>query len=130
VHAPPMLCGKLTEVKEACIAAELSALKHERAVAVALAEAEVLEAAAETECREGSRSHHDTAHVAIQRTRDYVEHHSQLHLSDAEPPVLQPYTASLSSTINPNAQSDIKDHVLGQSISLLAEERCSCRAAA
>ena len=73
------------KVKEARIAAELSALEHERDVAVALAEAEVLEAAAESECREGSRSQNDTAHAAIQRTRDYVEHHSQLHLSDTEP---------------------------------------------
>lgn len=35
------------KIKEARIAAELSALKHQREVAVALAEAEVLEAAAE-----------------------------------------------------------------------------------
>lgn len=96
------------KIKEACIAAELSALKHQRevAVAVALAEAEVLEAAAENQSREGSRNHHDTVSVAIQHTCDYVEHHSQPHLSDAEPPVLTPYTPPLLPLIKPNVQAD------------------------
>jgi len=83
------------KVKEARIMAELSTLKHEKEVAVALAEAEVLEAAAEAEDREGSGSHRDSVHVAMQRTRDYVEQHSKLHLSDTEPPELKPYTPSL-----------------------------------
>lgn len=37
-----------------------------------MAEAEVLEAAAGTDDREGGASHHDSIHVARQRTRDYV----------------------------------------------------------
>ena len=94
------------KVKEARIIAELSTLKHEREVAVALAEAEVLEAAAETGEREGSVSRRDSVHVAMQRTRDYVEQHSRQHLSDAEPPELKPYTPSLWLPVKPDVQTD------------------------
>lgn len=93
------------KVKEARIIAELSTLRHEKDVAVALAEAEVLEAAAGAEDREGSRSHHDSVHIAMQRTRDYVEQHSKLHLSDAEPPELKPYTPSLFKPDKPDSQT-------------------------
>lgn len=101
------------KVKEACIAAELSALEHEREIAVALAEAEVLEAAAENEGTQGSKSLHDSVQAAIQRTREYVEHHSQLRLNDENPPVLEPYTPSLLPFIKPNVQSDRKEHFPG-----------------
>lgn len=89
------------KVKEARIAVELAALEQEREIAVALAEAEVFEAAAEIEGTQGSRSLHESVQAAIQRTREYVEQHSQLRLSDEKPPVLEPYTPSLLPLIKP-----------------------------
>lgn len=103
------------KVKEARIAAELSALEHEREIAVALAEAEVLEAAAEIKGTQGSRSLHDSVQAAMQRTLEYVEHHSQLRLSDEKPPVLEPYTPSLLPLIKPDVQSDRKERFPGPS---------------
>lgn len=101
------------KIKEARITAELSALEHEKEVVVALAETEVLDAAVEIERRKESSSHHDTVYATIQRTREYVEQHSKLHLNDTEPPELTPYTLSLLPSIKPDVQTDTKQYVSG-----------------
>lgn len=50
-------------------------------------------------------------HLAIQRTRDYVECHSQLHFSDTMPPDLKPFTPSLLPHIKHDVQSEIKEQI-------------------
>lgn len=88
------------KIEEARIRAKLLALEHEKEVAIALAKAEVLGAAAEYESKDGSRSHRGTDHVAMQRTRDYVEQKSEHHLSETGP-----YTPSLVPLIKPESQT-------------------------
>ncbi|XP_060792578.1 uncharacterized protein LOC132895759 [Neoarius graeffei] len=95
------------KIEEARIAAELLALEHEKEVAAALAEAKVLEAAAEIGIGQGSRSNHDVVSVAIQRTRDYVDQYSQSHHGGAELPVHQPYTLSLQPLSKSEVQPDL-----------------------
>ena len=81
------------KVKEAQIAAELSTLDYEKDLAAAIAEAQVLEEAADLEGREGSeKTRSKLACNSLQRTRDYVEQQSQLQTSYGEPPELARYT--------------------------------------
>ncbi|XP_077369860.1 uncharacterized protein LOC144014155 [Festucalex cinctus] len=97
------------KLAEARLAAQLTTLQHEKEIAAALAEAEVFEAAAEAEAREDNRTRCDSVHATMQRTRAYVEQHSKLHLSDEEPPKLDPYSPSLLLPNKQNVQADEKE---------------------
>ncbi|XP_058881751.1 uncharacterized protein LOC131737334 [Acipenser ruthenus] len=104
------------KVQEAHMEAALAILQHEKEVAAATAEAEVLEiAAAELEQGEDGRKVDIgfTPHDSKKLTSDYVEHHSKLHSSQLSLHSLEPFTPPLQlhDDCSDQVQTDALHHI-------------------